>query len=75
MKDKISQHEQVIKVMTNNGGYGTLGYLYHNVDVSNWGTKTPFKSINRIVKDKRFFFKKILLQNKTWSLGIKKYAN
>lgn len=57
MKDKISQHEQVIKVMANNGGYGTLGYLYHNVDVSDWGTKTPFKSINRIVQDKRFFFK------------------
>lgn len=57
MKEKISQHEQVIKVMAHNGGYATLGYLYHNVNVSDWTTKTPFKSINRIVQDERFFFK------------------
>ncbi len=57
MKEKISQHEQVIQVMANNGGYATLGYLYHNVNVSNWGTKTPFKSINRIVQDDRYFFR------------------
>lgn len=43
--------------MKENDGYATLGYLYHNVDVSNWGTKTPFRSINRIVQDERFFFK------------------
>lgn len=51
------QHQQVIDLMRENGGYATLGYLYHNVDVSDWGTKTPFKSINRIVQDERFFFK------------------
>lgn len=54
---KIPQHQQVIEAMKENGGYATLGYLYHNVDVSDWGTKTPFKSINRIVQDERFFFK------------------
>jgi hypothetical protein len=57
MKSSTTQHEQVITVMGKNGGYATLGYLYQNVDVSNWGTKTPFKSINRIVLDKRFFFR------------------
>ena len=55
--NKIPQHQQVIEVMKENGGYATLGYLYHCVDVSEWGTKTPFKSINRIVQDDRFFFK------------------
>jgi hypothetical protein len=54
---KVPQHQQVIEVMEKNGGYATLGYLYHHVDVSEWRTKTPFKSINRIVQDDRFFFK------------------
>lgn len=54
---KIKQHEQVIEVMARNGGFATLGFLYGNVDVSSWETKTPFKSINRIVQDERFFFK------------------
>jgi len=57
MKAGIKQHDQVIQVMSINGGYATLGFLYHNVDVSGWGTKTPFRSINRIVQDHRFFFK------------------
>ena len=57
MKEKIPQHEQVIQVMLDNGGFATLGYLYHNVNVSDWGTKTPFRSINRIVQDERFFFR------------------
>ncbi len=54
---KNTQHQQVIDVMSRNGGYATLGFLYQNVDVSSWRTKTPFKSINRIVQDERFFFK------------------
>jgi hypothetical protein len=53
----MTQYEQVINVMKENDGYATLGYLYQNVDVSEWGTKTPFKSINRIVQDDRFFFR------------------
>ncbi len=57
MENKKTQYQQVMDVMANNGGYATLGYLYHNVDVSQWGTKTPFRSINRIVQDKRFFFR------------------
>lgn len=53
----MKQYEQVIEVMNKNGGYATLGFLNHNIDVSDWPTKTPFASIRRIVQDKRFFFK------------------
>lgn len=56
----MKQHEAVIKVMEQNGGYATFAYLYQNVlkvtDVE-WKTKTPFASIRRIVQDERFFFK------------------
>lgn len=57
MKNAVPQHKQVIDVMNSNGGFATLGFLYHNVNVSEWGTKTPFRTINRIVQDERFFFK------------------
>ncbi|MFW6413795.1 MAG: hypothetical protein ACOCZS_00715 [Verrucomicrobiota bacterium] len=53
----MKQVEQVIHAMVNNGGYATLGHLYCNVDITQWGTKTPFASIRRIVQDKRHFFK------------------
>ncbi|MBI5117307.1 hypothetical protein HZA56_12600 [Candidatus Poribacteria bacterium] len=56
----MKQHEAVIKVMEENGGFATLGFLNQEVmkvpDVK-WGTKTPFASIRRIVQDNRFFFK------------------
>ena len=53
----MKQSKQVIRAMENNGGYATLGYLYQNVNVQYWKTKTPFASIRRIVQDSRFFFK------------------
>ncbi len=53
----MKQYEQVIKVMRDNGGFATLGFLNHQVDVSQWQTKTPFASIRRIVQDERFFFR------------------
>ncbi len=53
----MKQYEQVINTMKSNGGFATLGYLYNNVDVSKWKTKTPYASIRRIVQDNRFFFK------------------
>jgi len=56
----MKQYEAVIKVMEENEGYATLGFLNQEVlKVSNveWKTKTPFASIRRIVQDKRFFFK------------------
>lgn len=51
----MKQYEQVIDVMRKRGGYATLGYLNQNVDVSKWGTRTPYASIRRIVQDDRFF--------------------
>lgn len=56
----IKQHEAVIKVMEDNGGYATLGFLNQRVlkvEGCEWKTKTPFASIRRIVQDDRFFFK------------------
>jgi len=56
----MKQYEAVIKVMEENGGYATLGFLNQNVlkvEGCEWKTKTPFASIRRIVQDKRFFFK------------------
>jgi len=56
----MNQRQAVIEVMLANGGYATLGHLYRealNIPGARWGTKTPFKSINRIVQDARYFFR------------------
>ena len=56
----MKQHEAVIRVMKDYGGYATLGQLNQNVfriKECEWKTKTPFASIRRIVQDERFFFK------------------
>ena len=53
----MKQYEQVIKVMEKNGGFATLGFLYQNVNVANWGTKTPFPTIRRIVQNRKEFFR------------------
>jgi len=56
----MKQYEAVIKVMEENGGFATLGFLYRKallVPGVEWQTKTPFASIRRIVQDERFFFK------------------
>ncbi|MBI5057947.1 MAG: hypothetical protein HZB61_15160 [Nitrospirae bacterium] len=56
----MKQHEAVIKVMQDNGGYATLGFLNQEVlrvKDCEWRTKTPFASIRRIVQDDRFFFR------------------
>jgi hypothetical protein len=56
----MKQHEAVIQVMEENGGFATLGHLYQNVlklTGCEWKTKTPFASMRRIVQDERFFFK------------------
>lgn len=56
----MNQREAVIEAMKANGGFATLGHLYKEAlkipDVE-WRTKTPFKSINRIVQDQQYFFK------------------
>lgn len=56
----MKQHEAVIEVMQENGGYATLGLLYQKapqVPGSKWGTKTPFASIRRIVQTHPGFFR------------------
>jgi hypothetical protein len=65
----MKQYEAVIRVMEENGGYATLGFLNQNVlkvEGCGWKTKTPFASIRRIVQDKRFFFK---IQPGLWALN------
>lgn len=64
----MKQYEQVIKQLEENDGFATLGYLYRNVDVSNWGTKTPFASIRRIVQKRDEIFR---IKPGLWAL--KKY--
>src|SRR5688572_30762701 len=54
---KTSQADQVRKVMEDNDGLATLGFLYQNVDTSSWVTKTPFASIRRIVQVSDAFFR------------------
>jgi len=69
----MKQYEAVKKVMKDNGGFATLGYLYQNVlriKKCEWKTKTPFASIRRIVQDDRFFFK---IKPGLWAL--KSYKN
>ena len=61
----ITQPEQVIEAMRNNGGYATLRKLNEIVDFSNWGTKTPEASVRRIVQKNNAFFR---LQPGLWAL-------
>src|SRR3989442_854283 len=56
----MNQCEAVVKVMRSNGGYATLAHLYREVlkmpDVKRT-TKTPFKSINRVLQESKLFFR------------------
>ena len=56
----MNQREAVVEAMRANGGYATLGHLYKaalQIAGVKWETKTPFKSINRIVQDPTYFFR------------------
>lgn len=56
----MNQRDAVMKVMEENGGYATLGFLYGNVlkvPGVEWKTKSPFASMRRIVQDPKYFFK------------------
>lgn len=53
----MTQHEQVISALEANGGYATLGQLYHLIDFSSWGTETPHASVRRIVQNRKEIFK------------------
>jgi hypothetical protein len=56
---KKTQADAVVEVMEKNGGFATFGHLYQhvlNVPGVQWGTKTPFASVRRIVQlDPRIF--------------------
>jgi len=56
----MKQHEAVIRTLENLGGKATLAQLYREVmkiEDCNWGTKTPFASIRRIVQTRPEIFK------------------
>lgn len=56
----MKQYEAVIQAMKEHGGYATLGYLNQHalkVPGCQWGTKTPFASIRRIVLEHPAFFR------------------
>jgi hypothetical protein len=66
MKEKrLTQTQQVINTLREQGGYATLGNLYHLVDTSTWATKTPNESIRRIVQQSQEIFK---IQPGLWAL-------
>ncbi len=65
MVKKYTQLQQVIDTLRENGGYATLGRLYHLVDTSTWPTKTPNESIRRIVQQSNEIFK---IQPGLWAL-------
>ncbi len=56
----MKQYEAVIKIMKENNGYATLGYLYQNVlkvpEVI-WKTKTPFPALGELFRMKDFSLK------------------
>ncbi|MDR1232016.1 MAG: winged helix-turn-helix domain-containing protein [Spirochaetaceae bacterium] len=53
----MTQTEQVISAMRENGGFATFGKLNKLLDFSSWKTKTPEATIRRIVQDSPRFFK------------------
>jgi hypothetical protein len=56
----MNQREAVVEAMRENGGFATLGQLYKQalkIAGVKWETKTPFKSINRIVQNSKYFFR------------------
>lgn len=65
MAKKHTQKQQVIDALRDNGGYATLGNLYHLVDTSAWSTKTPNESIRRIVQLSSEIFR---IQPGLWAL-------
>lgn len=65
MANKYTQTQQVVDTLRANGGYATLGNLYHLVDTSAWATKTPNESIRRIVQQSNEIFR---IQPGLWAL-------
>lgn len=65
MSKKYTQTQQVIDTLRKNGGYATLGNLYHLVDTTSWATKTSNESIRRIVQESNDIFR---IQPGLWAL-------
>jgi len=56
----MKQHEAIIQTLEKLGGKATLAQLYHEamkIEDCQWGTKTPFASIRRIVQTRPEIFK------------------
>lgn len=53
----MTQKQQVIETMKNNGGYATFQQLNQKIDFSNWKTKTPQASVRQIVQVNDEFFR------------------
>ena len=51
-----TQSDDVERALVELGGYATLADLYKRIPTQNWGTKTPFATVRRILQmDPRFF--------------------
>ncbi|MBO5844040.1 MAG: hypothetical protein J6Q96_04155 [Bacteroidales bacterium] len=61
----LTQEQQVVERMRNEGGYATLKRLNEIIDFSTWKTKTPEASVRRIVQESKYFFK---IQPGLWAL-------
>ncbi len=61
----MTQEQQVIKTLRNQGGYATLRRLNEVMDFSTWKTKTPEASVRRIVQDSKAIFR---IQPGLWAL-------
>lgn len=61
----MTQEQQVIEALRENGGYSTLKHLNEIVDFSTWKTKTPDATVRRIVQDSKHIFR---IQPGLWAL-------
>lgn len=61
----MTQEQQVIETLRNQGGYATLRRLNEVMDFSSWKTKTPEASVRRIVQDSDAIFR---IQPGLWAL-------
>ena len=52
----MTQEQQVIETMREQGGYATLRQLNEVMDFSSWKTKTPEASVRRIVQNSDAIF-------------------
>lgn len=61
----MTQTQQVIEALRQQGGYATLRRLNEVIDFSTWKTKTPEASVRRIVQDSDSIFR---IQPGLWAL-------